>query len=173
MKRPTIYILLAAALFLAGVGSAQPAAEIHGTTPPEPPRLSEAQLQQFDSLRIAHLREVLPLQTELRIKELELEALWAAEEPNANKILAKAREINDIRGRLQLARVNHRLAAYRLLSREQRRFAPFYLDMGRGRKLHGRRMMDRMMERGGMGGCGGRCPQCPQYMVPPPQTETD
>ncbi len=159
-------------ILLAGVGFAQPPAAPERSVPPEPPRLSEAQAQQFDSLRIAHLREVLPLQSELRVKEIELEALWRAEEPNANRILAKVREINDVRGRLHLAKVSHRLAAYRLLSREQRRFAPFYLDMGRARKMRGRKMVHRMMGPcPGMGECEEMHPECPRHMVLPSESD--
>jgi Spy/CpxP family protein refolding chaperone len=213
-NRTTLTAVLSVVLALVGTAFAQPGSE-PGAQPPcaacpgmdagdptgamePPPRLSAEQLQKMDSLRVGHLREVLPLQTDLEVKQIEIEALWNADELNANKILAKVREMNDARGRLQLARVNHRLAMYRLLTREQRGLARLYLGTGHGRGMRGmgRGMQGRGMMRGmggmrgmgmgpgtmGQGACmGGQCqmgqgmmcPTCPGQGARPPQSSPE
>ncbi|MBM3314864.1 periplasmic heavy metal sensor, partial [candidate division WOR-3 bacterium] len=166
-NRPTMALTLAALFVLGGWAVAQPEPPSCAACPgmaaggaaeamEPPPQLTAEQLQRIDSLRVGQLREVLPLQTDLEVKEIELDALWRAEELSANRIVAKVREISDIRGRLQLARVNHRLAMYRLLTPEQRRFARFYLGTGRGCGTRGMgRRMQGMGGVPGMRGCGG------------------
>jgi Spy/CpxP family protein refolding chaperone len=111
------------------------------------PDLTEAQRSQMDNLMTSHLREMMPLQMNLRLKEIELDALWRADKLDAKKITGAVKEINEIRGQIELARVNHQLAVAGILTPEQRKaFAP-----GRG---HGRRGMGRGMGRGMMGGMG-------------------
>lgn len=121
--------------------------------PPPPPvpmvapildQLSAAQREQLRSIQIKHLKEILPLQTELSIKELEFDALWDADKLDTKAILAKAREIAELRSKLELAKVNHQLEVAQLLTPEQRRqlrhrFGPQERP-GRGM---GRRMLHR------------------------------
>lgn len=172
-RTAAVLLATAVAVLAAGPIYAQPAAK-DSPTPAECPRhmtrevgammpeLSEEQLQKMDNLRIAHLKEVLPLETDLEIKQMELGALWRAEKLDAAKVVAKVKEINELRNRLELARVNHVIARYNVLTPEQRRQAqPFFgMSEGRGRM---RRSMGRMRGRMGSGqrGQGMMCPECP------------
>ncbi|MEO0085257.1 MAG: periplasmic heavy metal sensor [candidate division WOR-3 bacterium] len=130
-----------------------------GRVGPMMPQLSEEQQQQMDNLRLAHLKEVLPLETDLEIKQMELGALWRAEKLDAAKVVAKVKEINELRNRLELARVNHVIARYNVLTPEQRKQAQPFFGMGEGRGRM-RRAMGRMR---GMGGQGTMCPECPMH----------
>lgn len=105
------------------------------------PGLTDAQREQIQSLRIKHLKEVMPLETDLRIKNLELAMLWQAAKLDAKQIVAKVKEINELRNKLELARVNHQIEIYNLLTPEQRKVFRPGIGMGRGM----------MRGRGGMG----------------------
>ncbi|NPV14767.1 Spy/CpxP family protein refolding chaperone [candidate division WOR-3 bacterium] len=111
------------------------------------PELTDAQREQIQNLRIKHLKEVMPMETELKIKDLELAMLWQAEKFDAKQIIAKVKEINELRNKLELARVNHQIEIYNLLTPEQRKAFRPGMGMGRG-----------MMR--GRGGMGRRARQC-------------
>jgi Spy/CpxP family protein refolding chaperone len=119
------------------------------------PELSNEQLDRMDVLRQSHIREMLPLRTDVQIKEMELDALWRAEKLDGREIAAKVNELSALRGRLELARVNHLLAMYEVMTPEQRKnFRP-------GARRGQRRGMMRGMRQGGpgpmMGGGMGPC----------------
>lgn len=174
-RTAVVALVLAAGALTAGWLHAQPAAS--DAPAPQPgdcprhmgaagpmmmPELSDEQLQKMDNLRIAHLKEVLPLRTDLEIREMELAALWRAEKLDAAKVVAKVKEISELRGRLELARVNHAIARYNVLTPEQRKQARPFPGMGEGRRGM-RRGMGRM---GGMGrgqDRGMMCPECPMH----------
>ncbi len=110
--------------------------------------LTEEQHRQVDELRMNQLKETMPVETDIQIKQMELDALWRAEDLDSKKIVAKVKEISNLRARLQLARTNRRLGFYKLLTPEQR-------EQARGmRGMMGRRRGMRGM-RGKMGGRGG------------------
>ena len=136
-----------------GVGFAQPAEqperEGRGEGRQRVAALTEEQHEQMDELRMNHLKKTMPMQTDLQIKEMELAALWRAEELSSKAIVGKVKEISALRGKLQLERVNHKLAMYNILTPEQRQRAHRFLGRGHGRK--GRRGMRRGMGMRGMG----------------------
>lgn len=109
--------------------------------------LTEEQHKQFDELKMKHIKEVMPLKTDLRLKQMELGALWRTEELDAKKIIAKVKEISGLREKLQVANVEHRLNMYKVLTPEQRKQAR--------RFLMGRRGLGRMHGRGPRSGMGG------------------
>jgi len=130
----------------------------------------------MDALRVAHMKEVLPTQTDLRIKEVELNALWRVDEPDAKKIIAKVKEIGALREKLEIGRINQRFEMRKILTPEQRK-AMGKMGMGRGmrgeeRRMHGMRgeggrgMQGQGQGRGqgkgrGQGGnCSGDCEHC-------------
>ncbi len=121
------------------------------------PNLTDAQREQIQTLHIKHLKEILPIESELQIKGLELAALWSAEKLDTRAIVAKVKEINDLRSKLELARVNQQIEIYNLLTPEQRKqFRP--------QGVTGRGMMGRM--RRGLRGQNrmgpGSMPCCPE-----------
>ena len=107
------------------------------------PDLTPDQQDKMDAIRAAHLKEMMPLRTDLQLKEIELEALWRADEPDAKKIVAKVKEIGDIREKMEVVRINHMLDCRKLMTPEQLKAMK---KMGMGRGMRG-------MMRGQMGGC--------------------
>jgi Spy/CpxP family protein refolding chaperone len=118
---------------------------------PMMPDMTPEQLDKVDALRTAHLKEMLPLHTDLQVKEIELDALWRADEPDAKKIIAKVKEIGGIREKMEIARINHQFDMRKLMTPEQRK-AMKKMGMRPGMKGMGRGM--RGMMRGQMGGQG-------------------
>jgi Spy/CpxP family protein refolding chaperone len=116
------------------------------------PDMTPEQLEKIDALRAAHLKEMLPLRTDLQVKEIELGALWRADEPDAKKIIAKVKEIGAIREKMEIARINHQFDVRKLMTPEQRKamkgmgMGPGMMGKGMGRGMRG-------MMRGQMGGC--------------------
>lgn len=108
----------------------------------EMPQLTDAQREQLQSLRIKHLKEIMPLETEIRIKELELQTLWDAEKLDSKAIIAKVKELSELRNKLELTRTNHRLEIAQILTPQQRRQMRHMFGMGMGPGM-GRRMMCR------------------------------
>jgi len=132
---------------------------------PAIPDLTPEQLDKIDALRASHLKEMLPLQTDLRVEGIELAALWRADEPDAKKIIAKVKEIGDIREKMEVARINHQFEIRKLLTPEQRK-AMKKMGMGPGMMDRRARRGMRGMMRGTMGGdCGGPqgCPDCDMH----------
>jgi hypothetical protein len=58
---------------------------------PMMPDMTPEQLEKMDALRTALVKEMLPLRTDLRVKNIELDALWRADEPDAKKSATSAR----------------------------------------------------------------------------------
>jgi len=125
---------------------------------PMMPDMTPEQLDKVDALRTAHLKEMLPLHTDLQVKEIELDALWRADEPDAKKIIAKVKEIGGIREKMEIARINHQFDMRKLMTPEQRK-AMKKMGMRPGMKGKGMGRGMRGMMRGQMGGCpqGGQC----------------
>jgi len=117
------------------------------------PDMTPDQLAKIDALREAHLKDVLPLRTDLQVKEIELQALWRADEPDAKKILAKVKEIGDVREKMEAARITLMFDCRKLMTPEQLKAMK---KMGVGRGMMGRGMGRGMrgMMRGQMGGLG-------------------
>jgi len=123
------------------------------------PMLTDQQQEKMDQLRLNHLKEVMPLETDLEIKGMELEALWRADSPDGKKIVAKVKEIAAVRTQLEVSRVSQRLATWNVLTPEQRAQARKFMGrpmpgMGRGRMGMGRNQMRGMGRRMGRMGRG-------------------
>jgi Spy/CpxP family protein refolding chaperone len=125
---------------------------MYGVMPgPAMPDMTPEQMEKIDALRAAHLKEMLPLRTDLQVKEIELGALWRADEPDAKKIIAKVKEIGDIREKMEVAGINHQFDIRKLMTPEQRK-AMKGMGMGRGMMGKGMGRGRRGMMRGQMGG---------------------
>jgi Spy/CpxP family protein refolding chaperone len=181
MKHRTLAALtvlaLAAGFALAqpGPGTAAPGATAKAQTPmakgmrgmqgPAMPDMTPEQQEKIDALRVAQVKQMAPMRADLRVKEIELDALWRAEEPDAKKIIAKVKEIGDIKEKIEVARINHQFEVRKLLTPEQRK-AMRSMGMRPGMMGRGMRRGMRGMMRGQMGGCsmGGECggPQGPK-----------
>jgi Spy/CpxP family protein refolding chaperone len=140
------------------------------------PDMTPEQMEKMDVLRTALVKEMLPLRTDLRVKEIELDALWRADEPDAKKIIAKVKQIGDIREKMEITRINHRFEMRKLMTPEQRKAMKKMgmhpgmmrgrMGRGMGRGMRGRMRGDkdgghcdgpqaRMLGQGGQHGCQG------------------
>lgn len=124
------------------------------------PNLTDAQREQIQSLQIKHLKEVMPLETDLKIKKMELALLWQAEKLDAKQIVAKVKEMGELRNRLELAKVNYQIEIYKTLTPEQRKAFLSGFGMGKGLRGMGRRARAKLWQ--GRDGPGAM-PCCPQY----------
>jgi Spy/CpxP family protein refolding chaperone len=122
---------------------------------PMMPDMTPEQLEKMDALRTALVKEMLPLRTDLGVKNIELDALWRADEPDAKKIIAKVREIGALREKMEITRINHRFGMRKLMTPEQRK-AMKKMGMGHGMmgKGMGRGMRGMMRGKKGGAGCG-------------------
>jgi Spy/CpxP family protein refolding chaperone len=116
------------------------------------PDMTPEQMDKFDVMRVAHMKTVMPIRTDIQVAEIELDALWRAEKLDAKKIVAKVNEIGGLRQKLELAMVNHRIETHNSLTPDQQK-AMRKMQMGRGRG------MMRGMGRGMKGGMKGAGPQ--------------
>jgi Spy/CpxP family protein refolding chaperone len=126
------------------------------------PDMTPEQMDKFDVMRVAHMKTVMPIRTDIQVAEIELDALWRAEKLDAKKIVAKVNEIGGLRQKLELAMVNHRIEMHNVLTPDQQK-AMRKMQMGRGRGMM--RGMGRGMGcgmKGGMKGAGAQGPmgQC-------------
>jgi len=167
-------LALAAGFALAqpGPGTAAPAATVKAQAPmakgmrgmqgPAMPDMTPEQQEKMDALRVAQVKQMAPMRADLKVKEIELDALWRVEEPDAKRIIAKVREIGDIKEKIEVARINHQFEVRKILTPEQRK-AMRSMGMHPGMMGRGMRRGMRGMMRGQMGGagcgmqCGGHC----------------
>ena len=82
--------------------------------------LTKEQLEKIKSLRADFNKEIVPLRNKLELKSLELRHLWTAEELNEESIMAKSREVSDLRSQLKEKTIRHRLNTVKILTKEQR-----------------------------------------------------
>jgi len=82
--------------------------------------LTAEQSQKMQGLRVAHQKEVQPLQAVLFEKRGELRILWLEASPSEEKILKVNREIQAIKAQLQEKATKHRLQMLNLLTPEQK-----------------------------------------------------
>ena len=134
---------------------------------PAMPELTNEQQDKMDIARQNHIRAMLPIQTDIQIKEMELDALWRADNPDGKKIVAKVREIGALRIQAEVERVNNMLAMREILTPDQRKsFRPgmggrhgMMRGMRGGTGQDKGRGMGRMMGdgSGACGNCNGNC----------------
>jgi Spy/CpxP family protein refolding chaperone len=81
--------------------------------------LTEEQSSQIQALRDAYLKEIAPLQQELLAKGTELRSLWSSANADPATVLAKQKEIYDLRAQLQEKANSFRLEVQKLLPADQ------------------------------------------------------
>jgi Spy/CpxP family protein refolding chaperone len=82
------------------------------------PYAASATPEQSEELRVqqeAYLKEITPLQNDLFSKKMELRLLWAQANPDQKKIMAKQREINELRQELQEITTQHQFEIRKIL----------------------------------------------------------
>ena len=109
---------------------------------PQMPAMTSEQLDKMDAQRIAHLRAVGPIRTDLAVKQFELAALWRAENLDAKKIKAKVNEISALKAKLDAAMADHMIVMHSILTPEQRKS----MRSGMCGKMQGMMMPGMMMQ---------------------------
>ena len=122
--------------------------------------LTPEQKTKFAELQEKQWKDTVTLRNEMQTKRLELRTLWSAPNPDKDKILAKQKEMNELRGKLQAKATDFRLETRKILTPEQAaQVGTFGPGMGFGGPC-GRGMGGGWkMGRGGFGGpCDGSGP---------------
>jgi len=96
----------------------------------EMPKFTPEQEKQMMDLKTALLKETDPLKTDLKVKGMELMALWKDDNPDAKKIIAKVEEIGGLKLKLQEKMINHKLAMMKILTPEQKTMMKGMMGMG-------------------------------------------
>jgi len=120
------------------------------------PGFTPEQRRKLVEQRIKFMKQEGPLQTDLRVKQAELALLWLDDEPNEDRIVAKARDIQKVKDQLEELKLRQRIARLKLMTPEQRKMMQMRGMPGMGRGAAGLRAgrgMGRGMNRGfrGMG----------------------
>ena len=161
-------ILLVLALVLAVGLMAAPRAQAMNLTP-------EQAAQVFD-LRQKFMDDTAPLRKQMVVKRAELSALWQAAAPDEKAILAKLKEINDLKGQLQEKCVPFRLQMRKLCPQAKHGMG---MGMGMGMGIGcpmcmgGGMMGHDHMGMMGKGGCGMGMMGGGAGMVPPAPAEKE
>ncbi|MGV8081555.1 MAG: Spy/CpxP family protein refolding chaperone [Syntrophales bacterium] len=100
-----------------GRGPCYNAADVGG---PVGLNLTADQNEKIRALRVAHQKEVQPLQAAMFAKRGELRTLWLETTPNEEKILKVNRDIDAIRTQLNEKATKHRLQMLNVLTPEQK-----------------------------------------------------
>ena len=152
MKKTIVGLMVVALLATAGLAMAQgwgrgmgygPGAGYGPGTGPKGAwanslNLSAEQQQQMQALREKHWNDTATLREEMFNKQVELRNLWAEPTPDQEKILAKQREMNGLRERLQEKSIQHRLEMRKVLTPEQQaQIGAFGPGFGPGHGMRG------------------------------------
>ncbi|MDT3696540.1 MAG: Spy/CpxP family protein refolding chaperone [Ignavibacterium sp.] len=109
--------------------------------------LTTEQKSKIESMRLSNQEEMVKLRAELELKELEMKKLKTAEKFSRNDVLNLTKEINEIKGKIELARTNHRMDVYDILDANQKKIwiemdrNPGFMKNKVNRKLMHQRMM--------------------------------
>jgi Spy/CpxP family protein refolding chaperone len=81
--------------------------------------LTPEQKTKLQALRENFRKETVFLRNDLKVKGLELKTLWTVPTPEKDKIVAKYKELNDLRTQLQMKAIDFRLEARSNLTPDQ------------------------------------------------------
>ncbi len=98
--------------------------------------LSDKQSEQIDQLVLAHRKNVIKLEADLRIAEIEFRDLMEGN-PSEAEVRKKAKAMSQLREKLHDLRIDHLLAVRRVLTAEQQKKLQ---EMRIGRRQHHRMM---------------------------------
>ena len=81
--------------------------------------LTPEQKTKLQTLRENFKKETILLRNGIRVKRLELRTLWTVPNPEKDKIVAKQKELNELRTQLQMKVIDFRLTARSYLTPDQ------------------------------------------------------
>ncbi len=109
--------------------------------------LTDTQSEAVEELHFSHKREMIDLKAALEKKQLDKQELLSKGNYTRDDYLGKVKAISDAKDKMALAKANHRMDVYDLLTEEQRKtFDEMKGRMGNKRnmnKMKHRRMMDK------------------------------
>jgi Spy/CpxP family protein refolding chaperone len=118
--------------------------------------LTPEQKTKLGELQEKHWKDTVSLRNEMQTKRLELRTLWTAPTPDKSKILAKQKELNELRDKMQVQATDFRLDIRKVLTPEQAaQMGTSASGMGFHRGMMGRQGMWRQGPCGGPGQGGG------------------
>jgi len=82
--------------------------------------LTQEQIEKLQSLRLEFEKETLSLRNDIRIKHLELQKLWSADNLDENAIIAKEKEVMELKNKMAEKRVKYSINLAKILPKEQR-----------------------------------------------------
>jgi hypothetical protein len=102
-------------------------------------KLTESQRIKIDELELNLEKEISPLVSELRVKELELQQLYNRTNPDEQKIETKINEMIKIEDAIAEKEISYNEKVGNLLTKEQKAIIDsYYRDFGYGRGFYGR-----------------------------------
>ncbi len=109
--------------------------------------LTDTQKEAIEELNFSHKREMIDLKASLEKKKLDKQELLSKGNYTRDDYLGNVKAISDAKEKMSLAKANHRMDVYDLLTEEQRKtFDKMKGHMGdkmKMRKMKHRRMMDK------------------------------
>jgi len=134
----TLLVLFAASLIAANAayaqcpmsGKAGCPGEMKGAPAAGMMKFTAEQEKQIMDLKVVLIKETDPLKMDMKLKGLELMALWKEDNPEVKKILAKVREVGEIKLKLQEKMIIHKLAMFKILTPEQKTMMKGMMGMG-------------------------------------------
>lgn len=93
--------------------------------------LTAEQSAKIQTLREAHLKEMVSPRNRLFSKRAELKALWTQVEPDKDKIMAKQKEISELRDQIRKKKTDYRFEIRKVLTPEQQAKLQFTKNMKR------------------------------------------
>ena len=108
--------------------------------------LTDTQKEAVEELHFSHKREMIDLKAALDLKQLDKQELLSKGNYTRDDYLGKVTALSNAKDKMALAKANHRMDVYDLLTEEQRKtFDEMKGHMGNKRnmkKMHHRRMRD-------------------------------
>ncbi len=126
MKNPALILSL---ILLTGlIGYAQEMCPMHRQGPREmrdfPPELlddlSPEQKASIEDVRIEMRKNIIPLKSQIELKQIDLHKEMKADNPNKDRILKLSQEIHDLEWQIKKLNIEERLKIHSILTPEQR-----------------------------------------------------
>ncbi|MEP0367083.1 MAG: periplasmic heavy metal sensor [Cyclobacteriaceae bacterium] len=121
--------ILGMVLLMSGVALAQPTMKNNRDAQDKPDRaeriaerleLTPEQMAKFEDMRVAHYKEVQPVQNQLKEKRASLRSLVTADKLDQKKIDQRINEIGNLETALLKAKTNHQIAIRAMLTDKQK-----------------------------------------------------
>lgn len=106
----------------------------YGMPPQGIPNLTQEQSQKLLELRQSYFNDIGPLQNQMFSKRAEMRMLWSQPNPDAAKITAKQKELQELESQMREKAIQHQLELRKILTPEQLAKMP---TMGYGWRGHG------------------------------------